>query len=69
MQYNEDEEQMKDLEVNTILILELQMTNKYMSYNCRNVGSRIQRFEVDLLKVLAKSVEVFAQLSSVFTQS
>jgi hypothetical protein len=31
-----DEEQMKDLVVNTILILELQMINKFISNNCRS---------------------------------
>ncbi len=57
---NEDEEQMEDPNVNTILILELHMTNKFMSNNYRNEGFGMQKFEDELLRVLAKSAEVFA---------
>jgi hypothetical protein len=60
---------MKDLEVNIIFILELHMTNKSMSNNYKNEGSRIQKSKVDLLGVLAKSIEIFAQSSIVFAQS
>ncbi len=35
---NEDEKHKKNLEVNTILILEFQMTNKFVSNNYRSVG-------------------------------
>jgi hypothetical protein len=66
---NEDEEQMKDFVVNTILIMELQMINKSMSNNCKSEGFGMQRFEDDLLGVSAELVEVFAQSSRVFTQS
>jgi hypothetical protein len=38
---------MKDLEVNIILIMKVQMTNKSMNNNCKNEGSRIQRSKVD----------------------
>jgi hypothetical protein len=69
MGHNEKEEHMKDLKVNTIFILELQMTNKSLSNNCRSEGSRIQRFEVDLLWVLVELIEVFAQSLDVFAQS
>jgi hypothetical protein len=39
-----------------------------VSNNCRNEGFGIQKFEDDMLGVLAKLVVVFAQSSSVFTQ-
>jgi hypothetical protein len=45
------------------------MTNTSLSNNCRNEGSGIQRFEVDLLWVLAELIEMFAQSSDVFAQS
>jgi hypothetical protein len=51
---------MEDPNVNTILILELHMTNKFMSNNYRNEGFGMQKFEDELLRVLAKSAEVFA---------
>jgi hypothetical protein len=38
IQSNESEEQMKDLTINIILILELQMTNKSVSNNYRSEG-------------------------------
>jgi hypothetical protein len=44
---------MKDLEVNIVLILELQMTHKSMNNNYKSEGSRIQRFEDDMSGVLA----------------
>ncbi len=66
---NDEEEQMKDLEVNTILILQLQMTKKSLSNNYKNEGSRIQKFEVNLLGVLVELTKVFAQSSNVFAQS
>ncbi len=57
---NDEEEQMKDPEVNTILILELQMTKKSLNNNYKNEGSRIQKFEVNLLGVLVELTKVFA---------
>jgi len=38
LQSNEDEEQIEDLALNTILIVELHMTNESMSNICRNEG-------------------------------
>jgi hypothetical protein len=59
MRCNEEKEKMKDLEVNTILSLELQMTNKSMNNNYKSEGFGIQSFEVDLSWVLAELTEVF----------
>ncbi len=60
---------MKDLEINKILNLELQMTNKSLSNNCRSEGSGVQKFEVTMLRALAESTKIFAQLLGVFAQS
>ncbi len=60
IQSNEYEEYMKGLEVNTILILELQMTNESVSNNCKSEGSGMQRFEDYLLGLLVESIEAFA---------
>ncbi len=38
MENIEDEEQMEDPPVNIILIFDLQMTNKFVSNNCRTKG-------------------------------
>jgi len=38
IQSNENEEQMEDLALNTILIMELHMTNESVSNFCRNEG-------------------------------
>jgi hypothetical protein len=57
---------MKDLAINIILILDLQMTNKSMNNNYKNEGFGIQRFEDDLLGESAESTKVFAQSSRVF---
>jgi hypothetical protein len=46
---------MEDPTVNTILIMELHMTNETVSYTYRNEGFRKQRFEDKLLGVLAES--------------
>ncbi len=50
-----DEEQMKDLVVNTILILELQMINKFISNNCRSEEFGMQRSKDDISRVSIKS--------------
>jgi hypothetical protein len=44
----EDEEQLKDLVVNTLLIFYLQMSNKYVSNNYRNEGFGMWKFEDDM---------------------
>jgi hypothetical protein len=67
MWHNEDEEKLKDLEVNTLFILELQMTNKSMSNKYRSEGFRIQRSKVDLSIILVESTKVFTQSSCVLT--
>jgi hypothetical protein len=46
---------MEDPTVNTILIVELHMTNESMSNTYRNEGFGKQRFEDELLGVLAES--------------
>jgi hypothetical protein len=48
MQSIEDEEQMEDPAVNTILIFNLQMTNKSMSNNYKSEGFGMQRSRDDL---------------------
>jgi hypothetical protein len=45
------------------------MINKSMSNNCRSEGFGMQRYEDDLLRVLAESIKVFTQSSRVSTQS
>ncbi len=60
MQNTEDEEHMEDLMVNTILIFDLQMTNKSVNNNCRSEGFGMQRSKDDLSKVFTESTEVFA---------
>ncbi len=59
MQSIEDEKHMKDPTINTILIFDLQMTNKSMNNNYKSEGFGIQRFEDDMLGVSAKPTEVF----------
>ncbi len=60
IQSNENEEHMKDPTINIILFLELHMTNKFVSNNYRSEGFGMQRFEDDLLGVLAESIDVLA---------
>jgi len=60
MQNIEDEEQMEDLVVNTILIFDLQMTNKFVNNNYRSEGFGMQRFEDDLSRVSVELVQVFS---------
>jgi hypothetical protein len=48
MQNIEDEEQMEDLAINTILIFNLQITNKSMNNNCKSEGFGMQRSKDDL---------------------
>ncbi len=59
IQRNEKEEQMKDLMVNKISILELQMTKNSVSNNCKSEGFGMQGSEDDLSRVLTKSIKVF----------
>ncbi len=66
IQSNENEEHMKDPTINIILFLELHMTNKFVSNNYRSEGFGMQRFEDDLLGVLAESIDVLAQSLGVF---
>ncbi len=69
MQSTEDEEQMEDLVINTILIVEQHMTNESMNNNCTSEGCRKHRFEDELSWVLVESIKVFTQSSRVFTQT
>jgi hypothetical protein len=48
---SEDETHLKDLALNTLLILDLQMIKKSMSNNYISEGFGIQRSEDNLLKV------------------
>jgi hypothetical protein len=54
---------MKDPVIKTIMIFNLQVTNKSMNNNYKSEGFGIQRFEDDLLRVSAESIELFAQSS------
>jgi len=49
----------KDPTINTILIFNLQMTNKSMNNNYKSDGFEIQRSKDDLLRVLGESTWVF----------
>ncbi len=64
-----DEEQIKDPTMNTILIFNLQMNNKFMNNNCRSEGFGIQISKDDMSKVSAKLVPIFTQTSYIFAQS
>jgi hypothetical protein len=61
-----DEEQVKDLVVNTILIFDMQMSNKSMNNNCRSEGFGMHDFEDDLSWVSFESIVVFAQSLAIF---
>ncbi len=61
-----DEKQMKDLTINTILICDLQMINKYVSNACKTERFGIQRSKDDLSKVLIVLTKVFTQSLGVF---
>jgi hypothetical protein len=69
MRNNDEEKHMEDPTVHKILILELHMTNEYVSDNYKNEGFGMRIFEDDMLGVLTKSIEIFAQSLRVFTQS
>ncbi len=66
MQSIKDEEQMKDPTINTILIFDLQMINKFVNNNCKTEGFGIQRFEDNLSRVSTILTKVFTQSSGVF---
>jgi hypothetical protein len=53
------EEYIKDPMVNTILVFDLHMTNKFVSNNYKSEGFGIQRSKDDLLGVSAESIKVF----------
>ncbi len=69
MKSTKDEEHMEDLVISTILIFDLQMTNKSVSINYKSGGFGMQKFIDDLLGVLVESIIIFAQYSRVFAQS
>jgi hypothetical protein len=60
MRGNEEEEQMEDLEIKTIMTLDLQMKNKLLSDNYISEKSRIQKYKVDISMVSIESVDVYA---------
>jgi hypothetical protein len=60
---------MEDLIVNTILIFNLQMTNKFVSNNYKSEGFGMQRSKDDMLKVSIALVEVFTQSLGIFVES
>ncbi len=60
MQKTKDEEQMEDPMVNTILIFDLQMTDKSMNNNYRSEGLEMQRSKDDLSRVLVELTKIFA---------
>lgn len=53
MQNIEHEEQIKDHVINIILIFDLEVTNKFVSNNCRSERLGMHRTEDDRLGVLA----------------
>jgi hypothetical protein len=60
---------MEDLIVNTILIFNLQMTNKFVSNNYKSEGFGMQRSKDDMLKVSITLVEIFTQSLGIFVES
>jgi hypothetical protein len=60
---------MEDHVVNTILIFNLQMINKFVNNNYKSEGFGMQRFEIELSWVSIKIVEVFSHSSDIFAQS
>ncbi len=60
---------MEDLIVNTILIFNLQMINKFVSNNYKSEGFGMQKFEDDMSKVSIALVEVFTQSLGIFVES
>ncbi len=64
-----DEDQIKNLAVNIILIFDLQMNNKSMNNNCKNEGFGIQRSEDDMSRILTKLAIIFVQSLGVFAQT
>ncbi len=60
---------MQDLVVNTILIFDLQMINKFVNNNYKRKGFGMQRFENDLSWVSTQLVEVFTQTLGVLAES
>jgi hypothetical protein len=60
------EKQIKDLTVNITLVFDLQMSNKFMSNNCKSEGFEIQISEDDLSRVSVESITIFTQSSWVF---
>jgi hypothetical protein len=61
MQSIEDDEHMKDLAVNIILIFDLHMINKYVNNNYKSEGFGIQRSKDDMSRVSTESAKVFTQ--------
>ncbi len=57
---NEEEEQMEDHEVNIILTSKLQIINKSLNDNYRREESGTHNFEIGVLRLSTKSVDVFA---------
>jgi hypothetical protein len=60
---------MEDLAVNTILIMELHMTNESMSINYKSEGFGKQEFKDELLGVSTEPTKVFTQSLGVFPQT
>ncbi len=84
MRGNDEEEQMEDLEVKTILTLKLKMKDKLlndnyrseelvlhneMDYEVHSEESVIQKSKVDSLVVLANSIDVSTQSINLFIDS
>jgi len=61
MQSIEDDEHMKHLAINIILIFDLHMTNKFVSDNYKSEGFGIQRSKDDMSEVSTESAKVFTQ--------
>jgi hypothetical protein len=55
----EHEKQIKDHEIDIILIFDLEVINKSENNNCRSEGFGMQKAKDDRLRVSAKSLEIF----------
>jgi hypothetical protein len=66
MRGNEEEEQMEDFEIKTIMTLDLKMRNKLLSDNYRSEESKIQKSKIDISTISIKLVDVYAHPSNVW---
>jgi hypothetical protein len=63
MKNDEDKEHITNLAVNTVFILNMQMSN-----NCNNAKFGMQQFKDDMLGILVELVAIFIRSLGVFAQ-